>query len=312
LPLGSGDTDEVGGALEQRHEDLTFVVAAPALADVPHERLPAAAGKDVRAHLDGEEGPVLPPVRPLGSVLSSRREQRSAGRLEAGQVLGRDDVRDRHAHELVAPVAQHAARGPVDVREAPVEIGEKEGVGRELDEITPPRLGHPGGGARADHEVREVDDDAAVEREERGLRGGLRLGETSPYDEHVRAERQAQHRGADARPWPRPQGGDGDGPEQEHEGSARPGGGLEHEPEHERGADDRDREPVARHDAPRRRQSADRRSLDHTTKMLTAGACSSVPTTSFSRAVGPRLSPAAIAADQGDGVRLAWLPSSRA
>ncbi len=138
---------------------LSFRDRPLSLGDVAGKRLPAAARKDVRAHLDRHHGSVLSPVPPLARVRFSGREQRGTDSGQSGHVLGVDDVGDRLREQLVALVAQHPAGGLVDVHEATIEIREEERIRRELDQIPLPRHQGLGGSPRPPRDGQEVDHD---------------------------------------------------------------------------------------------------------------------------------------------------------
>ena len=70
-----GDADEIRGVVEQRHEHLAYILDALALADVANEGLPAAIWQNVRTHLDGHEGSILPLQRPFGFTHLPRHQQ---------------------------------------------------------------------------------------------------------------------------------------------------------------------------------------------------------------------------------------------
>src|SRR5262245_18753399 len=132
--------NEVRRVFEKRHKDLTLIFVLFAPADVADESLPPTVGQDVGVHLDGNVGSVLPNQRPLSAFNLSRRKKLRSSSLQPGRILGRNDVEDCLADELVAIVAEHPAGRLVDVRVTCVKVGQKECLRRKLDEF--PSAGH--------------------------------------------------------------------------------------------------------------------------------------------------------------------------
>src|SRR6476661_3196353 len=112
LPAGSA-TPMKSTELSRRHEYLALIVDPPPVRDVADERLPAAVVEDVRAHLDRDERAVLALEVPLVLDRRSPYEQLPPRCLQPRGVVGRDDVEDRHANELVVIVSEEPAGRPV-------------------------------------------------------------------------------------------------------------------------------------------------------------------------------------------------------
>ena len=89
-------------------------------------------------HFHGQVRPVLAAERPLGDVGITCVEV-LLGFREPLDVLGRDQIHDRLADDLLASVAEHAAAGAVHVGVATREIRHEDPVGGMLDEVTTPR-----------------------------------------------------------------------------------------------------------------------------------------------------------------------------
>ena len=197
-----------------------LVVASSALGDVPDEGLPAAIGKDLGAHLHGQQGSVLPLERPFRRERPPRGEHRGPLCREARSLVGRDEVEDRPADYLVGAVAEHPGRRLIDLDVAALEVRKEKRIGRELDELARP-------GFRAPGEPRDVHHQQALDDEEGRLEDRLRQRIACAHDELIGSERRTEKRGEDTGSASARQARHQDGAEEEHEW--RPGArhGLE-------------------------------------------------------------------------------------
>jgi hypothetical protein len=238
----------------------------PTHADVPNEGLPSPVGKDVRAHFDGERHPVVAETPPFHVLHPLAAEERGLGRLQPGGVLRGDYVEGGLPDELLARVAEHPARGFVDVGQAGVEIGEEERVGRGVDDLTDARR-RPGDlvvlddelavgvlevAARAVHEPREVDDHQPVDRVEQRLEACLGDGVSGAHDEEEGRDRQADEERAQPGPRPGVEARHERGAEEEHEGRPRARERGDQDPQGECDGDRGERKEIPRHRGARR------------------------------------------------------------
>ena len=128
------DADEIRRVLEQRHEDLPLVLDALAIADVAHERLPAAVRQYLGVQLDRELRPVLSQQPPLG-YFGLAREEALLGRGQPTDVFGGDQIDDRLPDDLLPRVSEHLASRAIDVGVAALEVRDEDPVRRVLDQL---------------------------------------------------------------------------------------------------------------------------------------------------------------------------------
>ena len=149
---------------------------------IPDDRLRAGIGEDALADLDGHERTVLP---------AKPRLERA--RLCRQAAIG-DEVANRLADELVVVVAEQPARGSIHLGVAACAVGNHDRVGRQLEREPQLRFGALGTFPSPHRERREVDQDRAIDREQRPLSDGLGRGKPCAHDKLISADRRAEHR----------------------------------------------------------------------------------------------------------------------